>query len=259
MDTLLFKLILTPLLIGLVSLAGRRWGPGVSGWLVALPLSSGPIVLFLALDQGINFAAASAQAIMLGIVSAAIFCLVYSWLARRWSWLPTLLVGWAGVFLSVTLLNQFSLPLVPTYLGVLVALGIVIRLLPSTDGAYQAPAAPRWELPIRMLVAGAFVLAITGAAQLLGPHLSGLLAPFPIFASILGGFTHNFQGATAAGKLLRGVATGSFSFATFFLVVALLLQPLGILPTFLCASAVTLAMHGAILWLSLRRPTLATY
>ncbi|HLI06681.1 MAG TPA: hypothetical protein VKV40_08945 [Ktedonobacteraceae bacterium] len=32
-----FKLLLTPLLIGLVSLAGRRWGPAVSGWIVGLP------------------------------------------------------------------------------------------------------------------------------------------------------------------------------------------------------------------------------
>ena len=49
---LVFKLLLTPLLIGLVSLAGRRWGPGVSGWLVGLPLTSAPVSLFLTLEQG---------------------------------------------------------------------------------------------------------------------------------------------------------------------------------------------------------------
>jgi len=40
---LAFKLLLTPALLGLVSLAGRRWGPAVSGWLVGLPLTSGPV------------------------------------------------------------------------------------------------------------------------------------------------------------------------------------------------------------------------
>ena len=44
---LLFKLLLTPVIIGLVSLAGRRWGPAVSGWLVGLPLTSAPVVLFM--------------------------------------------------------------------------------------------------------------------------------------------------------------------------------------------------------------------
>ena len=34
---LVLKLILTPLLIGLISLAERRWGTRVGGWLVGLP------------------------------------------------------------------------------------------------------------------------------------------------------------------------------------------------------------------------------
>ena len=42
------KLVLTPLLIGMASVAGRRWGPVVSGWLIGLPLTSAPVVLFLA-------------------------------------------------------------------------------------------------------------------------------------------------------------------------------------------------------------------
>ena len=57
MATFLFKLILSPLLIGAVSVLGRRWGPAISGWLIGLPLTSGPVVLFLALDQGTVFAA----------------------------------------------------------------------------------------------------------------------------------------------------------------------------------------------------------
>src|SRR6476469_8055459 len=97
MATFLFKLILSPLLIGAVSLVGRRWGPAVSGWLVGLPLTSGPVVLFLALDQGTAFAATTAQAIMLGIISVGVFCLTYSRLARHWAWLPTVLTGWGAV------------------------------------------------------------------------------------------------------------------------------------------------------------------
>lgn len=252
METLIFKLTLTPLLIGIVSLAGRRWGPVVSGWLVGLPLTSGPVVLFLALDQGKSFAAASAQAIMMGIISVGVFCLTYSWLARHWGWLPTVLVGWLMVVLSTWALQQISVGVLPAFIAVVVVLGGVLVLLPRTPGAQAMIRAAGWDIPLRMVVATAFVLTLTGLAQTLGPHLSGLLAPFPIFASILAVFTHRLQGGATASKLLRGVVTGSFSFAGFFLVVAVLLQPAGILITFLCASAVALGVHAISLWL-LRR------
>lgn len=48
MQHVAMKLVVTPLLIGGVTLAGRRWGEHMGGWLVALPLTSGPVASFLA-------------------------------------------------------------------------------------------------------------------------------------------------------------------------------------------------------------------
>ncbi len=59
MGFLVLKLVLTPVLIGGASLGARRWGPTVGGWIVSLPLTSGPVVLFLALDRGPAFAVAA--------------------------------------------------------------------------------------------------------------------------------------------------------------------------------------------------------
>jgi hypothetical protein len=254
MATFLFKLILSPLLIGTVTLLGRRWGPAISGWLIGLPLTSGPVILFLALDQGTAFAVASARAIMPGMISVGVYCLTYSWLARRWRWLPAMLAGWLTVLASTAVLNQITVSALVGAIAVIVVLTVILRLLPDTRGAPLPATPPRWEIPLRMVIATTFVLGVTGLAQILGPHLSGLLAPFPIFATILSVFTHHGQGAAAAGKLLRGVVLGSYSFAGFFLVVAALLQSAGIGVTFLCASLVALAIQGASLWL-LRRNT----
>ncbi len=69
MDSLILKLVLTPVLIGAASLAGRRWGPAVSGWLVGLPLTSGPITFFLALSHGATFAAAAAVGTLTGTLT----------------------------------------------------------------------------------------------------------------------------------------------------------------------------------------------
>jgi hypothetical protein len=39
MDLVWVKLILTPVAITAIALAGRRWGPAVGGWVAGLPLT----------------------------------------------------------------------------------------------------------------------------------------------------------------------------------------------------------------------------
>jgi hypothetical protein len=73
------------------------------------------------------------------------------------------------------------------------------------------------------LLATTFVVALTTFADNLGPHLSGLIAPFPVFSTIIAVFTHRQQGPAAAARLLRGVVLGSMAYAAFFLIAVSLL------------------------------------
>jgi len=95
-----------------------------------------------------------------------------------------------------------------------------------------------------MLAATAMVLMITTAAASLGPQLSGLLTPFPVYATVLAIFTHHFEGAFAASRLLRGVVIGSLAFAVFFFVLAGTLSAWGLLNAFGLALAAALVVHG---------------
>jgi hypothetical protein len=61
-----FKLFVTPLLIRLVTLTGRRWGSAISGLLVELPLTTGLVSLILALEQGLEFASKAVIANLVG-------------------------------------------------------------------------------------------------------------------------------------------------------------------------------------------------
>src|SRR5260370_4639912 len=106
---LAINLLLTPMLVGVMSPVGRRWGPAVSGWFVGLPLTSGPITLYLALDQGTAFAARAAQGTLLGLISVASFCLAFSWLSLRAGWLGGLLAGWGVVFFPSLVFDPVSL------------------------------------------------------------------------------------------------------------------------------------------------------
>ena len=75
---LLIKLLFTPLLMVTVSWSARRWGPGIGGLLAGLPLTSGPISIYLWAEQGPGFAAAAAGNSLLSLTPVALFSVVYS-------------------------------------------------------------------------------------------------------------------------------------------------------------------------------------
>jgi len=249
---LAFKLFLAPMLIGLVSIAGRRWGPAVGGWLVSLPLTSAPVILFLAIEQGTAFASRAAQDTVLGIISVASFCLVYCWFSFRFSWPVSMLAGW-GAFFALTFIEEsIILPLLFSFVVVIAFLALVLTVMPESQSKDITINPPPWDTPLRMLVATAFVLGLTGAASILGPQLSGLLAPFPMFTTILAVFTHHFQGPNVARRLLRGVVAGSFTFVVFFLFISLLVNRWGIAIAFSLAILAAIVIHGTSLYLMSR-------
>lgn len=244
---LALKLVLTPVLVGAASLAGRRWGSAIGGWLIGIPFTSGPIAFFLALQPGPSFAAEAAMGIMAGVASQALFCLGYAWAAQRAGWLPSLLAATAAYGVTTALLDLFVAPAPALFVVMILVLVVSLFLMPGQPTRSVEPIAfPRWDLPARMVVATAFVIALTTAAPLLGARLAGLLAPFPLYGSVLAGFAHRIQGAGQAVAVLRGLLLGLFAFAFFFLVLALLL-PTGIALAFGFAIAVALLVQGASL------------
>lgn len=262
MSTLGLKLVLTPALIGAASLAGRRWGPAVSGWFVGLPLTSAPVAFFLALSDGAAFASAVALGTMAGTASQAAFCVTYARLISgdgpfgRCFWPGALLGGCLAFALATAALDRLTLPLVPSLIMVIAVLVVALRLVPADAGRRPVTIGPppSWDLPARMVVATGFVLLLTNAAPALGSKLTGLLSPFPLYAATLTVFAHQLQGPRAAASVLRGLLLGLFAFAGFFVVLTAFLERAGIGPAFAAASAVALALQGASLWALHRTP-----
>ena len=223
---LAWKLLLVPAFIGTLSLAGRRWGPAISGWLVGLPVVAGPIVFFLAVEQGRSFASGAARGTLSGLASLSAYALVYGRLSRRFDWVGSLLAGWCAFLLSTLVLERIPMPpLVLSFLAVSGIFLLVLRLLPGIDSLGDLPEMPAWEIVARMAAGAALVVAITGVARSLGPRLSGLLTPFPVAATVFTVFTHRFQGGAAAARLLHGLIAGSFTLAVFFFIIAATLEP----------------------------------
>lgn len=238
-----------------MSLAGRRWGPAISGWLVGLPVVAGPIVFFLAVEQGRSFASGAARGTLSGLASLSAYALVYGRLSRRFGWVASLLAGWCAFLLSTLVLERIPVPPLlfafPAVSGIFL---LVLRLLPEVGSLGDLPETPVWEIVARMAAGAALVVAITGAARSLGPRLSGLLTPFPVAATVFTVFTHRFQGGAAAARLLQGLVAGSFTLAVFFLVVAATLEPWGIPSSFGAATASCLLVHGVSLLMMRAQP-----
>lgn len=244
------KLVVTPLLILAASVAGRRWGQAVSGWFVGLPLTSGPIAFFVALEHGAGFAAATAVGALAASMAEAAFCLAYAHAARPGRW--PLALGAACVAFAATavVLQPLALSLAPLAAIVFVALVAALRLMPRGAEARATPP-PRWDLPARMVIATLLVVLVTEAAPALGPRLSGVLAAFPVYAAILTVFGHR-SGPAAAVQVLRGLLLGLFGFAGFFVVLGSLIEGAGLLLAFAAAVATTAAIQTGSLVLVLR-------
>jgi hypothetical protein len=249
MSLLAVKLLVTPAVVVAASLVGRRWGAAVGGWFVGLPLTSGPVAAFLAVERGPDFAAQASAGSIAGVVAQAGFCIGYA-VAAAQGWPAALVSGALGFAVCALTLQAFDFAPIALFVAALAVLAATLRLLPR--GAPPAPSLgwPRWELPARAAAVTALVVAVTAIAAELGPRASGAVACFPLIGAALGVFAHRAQGPRAGIAALRGMATALFAFAGFFLVLGFALPRANVAAAFALATVVALLVQAATLKLA---------
>jgi hypothetical protein len=225
----------------------------VGGWFVGLPLTSGPVAFFLALEYGTAFARDAAIGALGGTAAQGLFCLAYVWSAIRLAWPLALCTAFIAFAIGATLLQALALPLPFLLLAVVLILLMAVRVAPQNASTAIPLAPPVWDIPVRMAVATALVVILTGVALLLGPRLTGLLGTFPVFATVLIVFAQRTKGIAAAQQVVGGLLFGLFAFTAFFLIIAICIERAGITIAFASALALALAIQGATLTL-VRRP-----
>lgn len=237
----LLRLALVPMAVWLASLAARRWGHSVSGYLGGFPLIGGPLTLYLALDHGAEFASRAATVTLGVIIAQAVYLTAFAHLARRYRW-PVALVGSWASFACVATVVSF-LPLEPPVALLLAALGLgtAWRLLPHPRDEAPPPAVPPMELRLRLAAALGLAIVVMWGARVFGPVVSGVLLSVPITGSIMPPFTLALYGADAVARLARGFVVGLCGFTAFFFTVAAGAIPLGIAAGFLAAIVAALA------------------
>jgi uncharacterized membrane protein (GlpM family) len=254
---LALKVLLAPGFIVATSLVSRRFGVGIAGVVGGLPAIAGPILLVVALEHGHGFARSTATGVLLGIVGLIVFVLAFAVVSKRARWPWALAAGW-GCFIAVIA------ALHPVHVGPVAALvvacaacvcGLVLLPRPTPAGA-RPQAHPPFDLALRGACAVVPVVSVTAAAQLLGPHLSGLVASFPVITPVLAAFTQAQHGPVEAVRLLRGMTVGFFAYTLFCFTVAVSIGRLGTAAAFVLAMALALVAQTAAVAIMRRREQL---
>jgi len=252
MIELLLKVVLPVVMIGVVTLVSHRYGPSVGGILGAVPAKGGPILIFLALEQGRSFAATSAAASLGGAGGCGVFCLVYALVCRRVSW-PLAAAAAYGAFVVTwaVMLPVSAWGLAPAFAVTFAILLVSRRLLPAARPMPRR-ATSASDLPARMVAGAGMVVFVTTVGPYFGATISGMLTTIPTVAAVLAIFTHAQEGPDRTVGVMRGMTHGLLGFASFLTVLAATLEPLGIPVSFALAGSVVVVVQLVELRAALR-------
>lgn len=244
---LLLKLLVAPALVGAVTLAVRRWGPAVGGWLSGMPVVAGPVLVFLAIEQGPAFGAQAAHATLTGLIGTVAFTVVYARTSVRLRWHACLLVGWVAFGATASVLYLLEPPPFVSLLGLFAASLLGRRALPGSEPRVAGVTGPRGDLPLRLVATATLVLVLTGVADRLGPQVSGLLNAFPVLSTIVTAFTHAQHGSGPTVAFVSGFVRGIIGFGSFSFAFALTLVPFGLAWALVYALVAQVVVSGLLM------------
>ncbi len=251
MILLALRFLLAPVLVAGASLASRKWGDSVGGWLAAFPFVAGPLLLVMTLEHGPEFGANSALSALSGITALAVFAVCYAHLARRIHWAVALPIGWSLYLGSAALMHPLERGFPARLVGALASLWLAKILLPRnppTTESDEIRRPPAWDLAARMASAATLVGTVATLSEALGPSWSGLLTPFPIATTILVAFAHAQDGHPAVARMLTGFIPALSGLALFFATLSVALVPLGLLGGFGLALGASSLAQTLLLW-----------
>ncbi|AMJ63487.1 hypothetical protein AXW83_05900 [Bosea sp. PAMC 26642] len=196
------------------SLLAERSGPVVAAMIATLPISAGPVYVFLALEHDPAFLAAGALGSMQANLANTGLSLVYVLMAQRFATLASLsgaMAAWFALAIGLRLVEpSFLVVLCATVLG-FVGLHILFRPYLAAQPS-SAAGRPWYAIPLR--AAGVAVLAgtVTTVSSHVGPTWSGMLAAFPVVLSSMIAMLQPRIGGPAVAAVIANSALGLIGF-----------------------------------------------
>ena len=245
----LLKLTLTPVIVALMSIAARRWGPMIGGLIMGLPWMTGPILFFLGLEHGETYVAHASTGVLIGVLGIAGYLIAYVYVGKYAPWPISLVAGALGFGLSAYAISGLDMSLVTAAIVGGAGLFVAYLLIPRVSDPGGLRFVPWWDIPMRMAATAVLVGIITLSANMLGPEVIGIVSTYPVILTVLSTFMHAQWGWLPVVHLARGMALSLLSFVMFFLVLGLTAESLGLVWAYV-ASAVAALVVSLVLVLS---------
>lgn len=247
MESLVLRLVLPPLTVLAAGWLQQRVGPRLSGRLVGLPLTSGPLVLVLFLAEGAPAASVAAQGVLAGQVMVVGFTCAYALASTRATSRSTLAAAIAATVVLGASAHTATAALAWSGLAVLPVALMALWLWRPDAASVAASARPSGaQLGFRAVLTGVLVAGLCTSSRVLGAGLTGLLGSVPLVVAVVAPSTHRDGGSPAARSMLRGTLTVVPGTATFAAVLAVTLVPLGGPAAFLAAGVALALVNGAV-------------
>lgn len=222
---ILVKIACAIVIVVSASRATERLGPFLGSMIATLPVSTGPVFVFLAIDHGPRFISDSALMGLVAVTATVAFICAHSIVAQKHSTFPSWLAATCAWFATAWLLQQRQWTLVEACVVFFASFGFAIRALRRFVVEVQAPPMPRvrFDLALRSTLVACVVIATTIAGNSVGPAATGTLATYPVvFTSLVlilqprcgGPFTASLLVSSLKGLIGFGTALGVLHFAS---------------------------------------------
>lgn len=217
---LALKMALTAGFVVAASHVTERAGPVIGALVSTLPVSAGPAYVFVALDHGADFIAASALTSLAVNAVTAGFALVYVVLAQRRGALMSLVPALTLWFVLCALVQRAEPSLAA---GIALNVGAFAVLMPLARrfvAVTMPPVRRYWyDVPLRAALVALLVAIVVATSAQLGPAATGVLALFPIVLSSLVLILHPRIGGRATAALVANAVGGLAGFGVAVVVL----------------------------------------
>lgn len=236
------------------SLVAERSGPLLAALIATLPISAGPVLVFLALEHGAGFLAEAALASMGANLATAAMIPTYVLLAQRHGTAVSLAVSLAAWGALAVALRHVPVTALSVLLSTVVAYGALHILLRRYRSARpEAPPARIWyAIPLRAAAVAALAGTVTTLSKLVGSGWSGTLAALPVVFSSLIAMLQPTIGGPAVAAIVASSALGLMGFGLAIATVHLAAPGWGSSASLLLGLLVSLVWNLVLLALNWR-------